>query len=259
MGLPSRKDIELTRHRQHVFGHAGAEALDVPLLRAVEAELPIEAVVHDLGRHLQEDHPGEAAAVGVGGVVVAGALHVEPHIDHLQPVAAGRPGAAALGRLLIDHMADPALASGDQHRGTQLGHRRILGPQLPLQRQLAGQFGGGIGGGAGVGQHLLSQLLQRLEQARLQGSLQQIARKQAEHLHAGGGIGVIRLGHARWSGRWRPLQPFTASPLALGRMYRCKPMNKASTGRIDTTAPAATRRQSSEKLLASCCKPRGRV
>ena len=57
----------------------------------------------------------------------------------------------------------------------------------------------------------------------------------------------------------RPLHPFTASPLALGRMKRCSNTNKTNTGRIETTEPAATIRQSSEKLLESCCRPRGKV
>ena len=57
----------------------------------------------------------------------------------------------------------------------------------------------------------------------------------------------------------RGVQPFTASPLALGRMYLCKPTNSTSTGRIEITEPAATRRQSREKLLASCWSPKGRV
>ena len=57
----------------------------------------------------------------------------------------------------------------------------------------------------------------------------------------------------------RRLHPFTASPLALGRMKRCNSTNKTNTGRIDTTEPAATIRQSNEKLLESCCNPRGKV
>jgi len=42
--IDPREDIEVAGHRQHVLGHAGAEALDVPLLLAVEAELAIEAL-----------------------------------------------------------------------------------------------------------------------------------------------------------------------------------------------------------------------
>lgn len=59
--------------------------------------------------------------------------------------------------------------------------------------------------------------------------------------------------------RTSPPHPFTASPLAFGRMKRCKSTNKTRTGRIDTTDPAATIRQSNEKLLDNCCRPKGSV
>jgi hypothetical protein len=38
------------------MGHAGAKALDMPFLGAVEAQLPVEAIAADLGWHLQEHH-----------------------------------------------------------------------------------------------------------------------------------------------------------------------------------------------------------
>ena len=76
MGLPGGEHIELTGHRQHVLRHAGAEALDVPFLRAMETQLAIETGAADLGGHLQIQHPGKTAAVGVGGVVITGPLHI---------------------------------------------------------------------------------------------------------------------------------------------------------------------------------------
>ena len=78
MGLPGREHIELTGHRQHVVRHAGAERLKVPVFRAVDAEVAIRSVGVDLRWHLQKDHSGEAAAMGVGGVVISGGLAIEP-------------------------------------------------------------------------------------------------------------------------------------------------------------------------------------
>ena len=63
----------------------------------MEAELAIKIVGVDLQWHLQKDHFGEAAAMGVGGVVVIGGLTIQPKIDHLKVVATGTPGAAPLG------------------------------------------------------------------------------------------------------------------------------------------------------------------
>ena len=101
MGLPGREHIEhieLSGHRQHLVRHAGAERLNVPFFRAVEAELVIKTVGGDLRWHFQKDHSGGAAAMSVGGVVVTGGLAIEPEINHLQAVATGNPGAATLGR-----------------------------------------------------------------------------------------------------------------------------------------------------------------
>ena len=61
MGLPGRKHIKLTGDRKHVVRHAGAERLNVPVFRPVEAELAIKTVGVDLRWH-QKDHSGEAAA-----------------------------------------------------------------------------------------------------------------------------------------------------------------------------------------------------
>ena len=82
MGLPGRKDVKAPGFGQHIVGHPRAEALNMPLLWAMETELPIKALSADLRRHLQKNHPGKAAAVGVGGVVVTGLLAVEPNIHH---------------------------------------------------------------------------------------------------------------------------------------------------------------------------------
>ena len=76
MGLPGREHIELSGHRQHIVRHVGAERLNVPVFRAVEAELAIKTVGGDLRWHLQKDHSGEAAAMGVGGVVITGGLAI---------------------------------------------------------------------------------------------------------------------------------------------------------------------------------------
>ena len=110
----------------------------------MEAELSVEAIGADLRGNLQEQHPGKAAAVGVGGVVVTGALHIEPQIDHLQGVLARIPGASALGRLLIDDVTDPVLASRQEDIAAQRDHPRGLRGELPLLEQLAGQAGRGI-------------------------------------------------------------------------------------------------------------------
>ena len=126
----------------------------------METQLAIEAGAADLGRHLQIQHPGKTAAMGVGGVVIAGPLHIQPHINDLQAVAARRPGAPALGRLAIDHVADPALAARQDHLAAQLLHRRLLGPELQLQGQLTGQLAGGIGAPFRRLQHLCGQLVQ---------------------------------------------------------------------------------------------------
>ena len=115
MGLPGRKDVEAPGFGQYVVGHSRAEALNVPLLWAMETELPIEAFTADLRRHLQKNHPGKAAAVGVGWVVVTGLLAVEPNIHHAQLIPPRCPWTAPLGRLFVDHMADPAFATGQQN------------------------------------------------------------------------------------------------------------------------------------------------
>ena len=65
--------------------HASAERLNVPVFRAVEAELAIKTVGVDLRWDLQKDHSGEAAAMGVGGVVIAGGLAIEPCLLYTSP------------------------------------------------------------------------------------------------------------------------------------------------------------------------------
>ena len=110
------------------MGHPGAEGLQMPVLWTVKAELAVKAVAVDLGGHLEKDHPREAAAVGMGWVVVAGGLAVDPQIDHLQPVATRNPGTTPLGWLPIHHMADPAITGGKQNLGAELLHRRLVRP-----------------------------------------------------------------------------------------------------------------------------------
>jgi hypothetical protein len=135
------------------------------------------------GGDLQVEHAREAAAVGVGGVVIAGALAVQPHINHLQVVAAGGPGAAALGRLAIDHMADPALTSRQDHPSTELGHLGRLQAQLPLLAELPREPGGSVGAGAGIGKNPVGELLESLQQRRLQALAQDRAGEEIENLH----------------------------------------------------------------------------
>ena len=183
MGLPCREHIEIPRYRQHIFRHSGAEALDVPFLRTVEAQLPIEAAAVHLGRHLEKNHPGEAAPMGVHGVVVPGSLAIQPEVDGLQPVAAWHPRPTALRRLAIHHMADPALAGRQQLSLHQLLHAGLIRAQLPLFAELSRQLGGGIRTGLGMGKHLTCQVQQLIQQLGRQLSLQDRPRKQIEYLH----------------------------------------------------------------------------
>ena len=76
MGLPGREHVEIAGHGQHVFGHAGAEALNVPFFRPMKTELAIKTLGVDLRRHLQKQHTRETAAMGMGGVVVTLSLHI---------------------------------------------------------------------------------------------------------------------------------------------------------------------------------------
>ena len=182
MGLPGGKDVVLPRHRQHVGRHTGAEALDLPGLRAVEAELAIKLLRADLRRHLQKQHAGEAPAVCMGGVVVAGALHIEPQINHLQGVLAGIPGATALGWLLIDHLTDPVLTGGQDHVPAEGDDARGIRGELPLLEQLAGQAGRGVRAGFGGCRDPRRQVLQVPEQAGVDPTTQHMAGKQTENL-----------------------------------------------------------------------------
>ena len=112
MGLPCRKDVKAPGFGQHVVGHARAEALNVPLLWAMETELAIEALTADLRRYLQKNHTRKAAAGGVGGVVITGLLAVEPNIHHAQLIPTRCPWTPALRWLFVDDMADPAFTTG---------------------------------------------------------------------------------------------------------------------------------------------------
>ena len=71
--------------------------------------------------------------MGVGGVVIPSPLHIQPDINHLQAVAAFRPGAPPLGRLAIDHVADPTLTTRQDHLAAQFLDGRLLGSKLQLQ------------------------------------------------------------------------------------------------------------------------------
>jgi hypothetical protein len=144
MGLPGRKDEKLTGHGQNIFSHTGAEALDMPFLWAVEAKLTIKAVRTNLGRHLQKNDPGETATMGVGGVVIASPLHIQPEVDQAEFVVTCAPWSPAAGGLPVDYMANPALTTGQDHTAPQFLNLGMLGWQFALLKQLAGQFGGGI-------------------------------------------------------------------------------------------------------------------
>jgi hypothetical protein len=144
MGLPGRKDVKLTGHGQNIFRHTGAKALDVPFLWTVETKLSIKAVRANLGRHLQKNDPGETATMGVGGVVIASPLHIQPEVDQAEFVVTCAPWSPAAGGLAIDYMANPALTTGQDHTAPQFLNLGMLGRQFALLKQLAGQFGGGI-------------------------------------------------------------------------------------------------------------------
>ena len=183
MGLPGREHIELSGDGKHVMRHSGTERLQMPVFRAVEAELAIKTVGIDLGWHLQKDHPGKAAAVGMGGVVVTCGLAIEPEINHLQAVATGNPGASTLGRLTVHHVADPTLASRQKVVVAEVLHSGLLRPQFALLTQLTRQLRGCIGARIWIGQNALTQCNQLLEQRIRQGAPQDGAGKQIENVH----------------------------------------------------------------------------
>ena len=141
MRLPRWEHVVLAGDRQHVLRHGGSEALKMPFLRAVEAELTIEAAFVDLWRHVQKNHPGETATVGVHGVVITRPLAIQPEIDHLQVVAAWNPGTPSLGRLTLHHVPDPAIAGRQKMLPAQLLDPLLIWEQLTLLRKLSGELG----------------------------------------------------------------------------------------------------------------------
>ena len=98
------------------------EVLGQPYIRTASAKgVPWRAVV--TGHALPNAAIPTVTIIGfMIGSLIAGAVVVESVFSW--------PG---LGRLLVHHVADPALTGRQQHLGTELHHRRILGPQLPLQ------------------------------------------------------------------------------------------------------------------------------
>ena len=140
MRLPRWKHVVMACDRQHVLRHGGSETLKMPFLRAVEAELTIEAAFIDLRRHVQKNHPGETATVGVHGVVITCPLAIQPEINHLQVVATGNPGAPSLGRLTVHHVPDPAIAGRQQVVVAELLHAGLIRPRFALLTQLTRQL-----------------------------------------------------------------------------------------------------------------------
>lgn len=188
MGLPGGEHVVITCTGEEVMGHAGAETLDVPFLGAMQAELAIETFGPDLGRHPEEEHAREAAAVGVGRVVITGALQIEPDVDHLEAVAAWDPGAAALGWLAVDHMPDPALTTRQDHLPAEVSHNGVVEIEFPLEFQLARKPGGGIRTGLRMAQDCAGQPLEIGEQRRRKLTFQQIPWKQFAYRHRAGMI-----------------------------------------------------------------------
>jgi hypothetical protein len=141
MGLPGGKDVKLTGHGQDRLSHTGAKALDMPFLWTVETKLSIKAIRTNLGGHLQKKDPGETATVGVGGVVIASPLHIQPEVDQAEFVVTSAPWSPSAGGLPVDHMANPALTTGQDHTAAQFLNLGMLGWQLALLKQLACKFG----------------------------------------------------------------------------------------------------------------------
>ena len=163
MRLPGGEDIEIPRRWQHVMSHAGTERLQMPVLGSMETELTIKALAIDLRWHLQKDHTGKTAAMGMGWVVVSSALTIEPEIHHLQLVTTGNPGTATLRRLTRHHMSDPAVAGREQVLDTQLLNPRQRRAELSLLAELTGEFRRCIRTGVRISQDIGADTLQLAE------------------------------------------------------------------------------------------------
>ena len=122
------------------MGHSCSERLQMPLFGPVKTQLSVETVGVDLGRSFQENHSREAAAVGMGGVVIPSNLAIQPKIDQFQLVSPKTPWSASLRGLAVDDMADPAFASRQKVFLNQSLHSWLLIFQLPLLTELTGQF-----------------------------------------------------------------------------------------------------------------------
>lgn len=55
--LPGGENVELPWHGQHIVSHARTKRLQMPILRAMEAELTVKALAIDLWWNFQKDHP----------------------------------------------------------------------------------------------------------------------------------------------------------------------------------------------------------
>ena len=78
--------------------------------------------------------------MGMGGVVVASSLTVEPEIHHLQLIATRYPWTAAKRRLTTHHMGDPAVTGRKNMGGTQLLDRGMPPTELTLLAELTSQL-----------------------------------------------------------------------------------------------------------------------
>ena len=138
----------------------------MPFLRSMKTKLTVETVSRDLRWYRQKNHPRKTAAMGVGWVVVASALTVQPEINRLQFIASRHPWTTAGRRLTIHHMTDPAVTSWQQMLSHQSSNTGEMGLQLSLLAQLARKLGRGIGAAGWVGQYLTTHTEQGLKQVR---------------------------------------------------------------------------------------------
>jgi hypothetical protein len=83
-------------------------------------------------------------------------------------------------------MTNPTLTSGQDDLLAELLNDGMLGIELPLLEELTRQFEGGIRTGLRGGHNLYRQAVESPQKLRWKGPLQDIARKQGEHLHARG-------------------------------------------------------------------------
>ena len=182
MRLPGGENVELPWHGQHVVSHARTKRLQMPILRTVEAELTVKALVVDLWWRFQKDHPRKTASMGMGGVVVASSLTVEPNINHLQLITTRHPGSPALWRLTPHHMSDPAVTGREHMRRTQLLNRGMAPTELSLLAELTSQLCGSVKTGVRMSQHIGADAEQLIQQRLRQVALENGSREKIEDL-----------------------------------------------------------------------------